>query len=62
MIISVKTKPITPQRKTIKQPITPNKDDPVPDLAVIPSPIQHIGIMNSDDAIAHDASHNTRFQ
>ena len=44
----VKADPVTPQRKTIKQPITPKKGGPVPDLTATPPPIQYTRIVNPD--------------
>jgi hypothetical protein len=44
----VKAEPATPQRKTTKQPTTPKKSGPVPNLAAAPPPIQHIRIVNPD--------------
>ena len=36
------------QRETTRQPTTPKKGGPVPDLAAAPPPVQHIRIVNPD--------------
>ena len=44
----VKAEPGTPQSKTTKQPSTPKKGGPVPDLAAAFPPVQHVRIVNPD--------------